>query len=102
MSRYLLRLYITGKSARSERAIANLRRLCVEALRGDYDMEVIDLVEHPDLSSVERILATPTLVKVSPLPMRRVIGDLSDTASVLRGLDLDGIDPDTAAPGTGS
>lgn len=88
MSQYLLRLYITGKSARSERAIANLRRLCADELAGAYEIEVIDILERPELSESERILATPTLVKALPLPMRRVIGDLSDTAKVLLGLEL--------------
>lgn len=102
MSQYLLRLYITGKSARSERAITNLRRLCAEELNSIYDIEVIDLLEHPELSASERILATPTLIRALPLPMRRVIGDLSDTEKVLRGLELIRIEPDgsdaSAAP----
>lgn len=100
MSRYLLRLYITGKSSRSERAIANLRRLCADELAGTYDIEVIDLLEHPELSESERILATPTLVKALPLPMRRVIGDLSDSAKVLLGLELLEMEPNGSDAGS--
>ncbi|MEX2480370.1 MAG: circadian clock KaiB family protein [Gammaproteobacteria bacterium] len=99
MGQYLLRLYITGKSAHSERAIANLRRLCAEELDGRYDIEVIDLLEHPEMSASERILATPTLIKALPLPMRRVIGDLSDTVRVLHGLELAGIEPNGSDTG---
>ena len=86
--RYLLKLYVTGHSPRAERAIANLRRLCQEELEGCYELQIIDILEHPQLAEDERILATPTLVKQLPPPLRRVIGDLSSSEKVLLGLDL--------------
>jgi circadian clock protein KaiB len=85
---YILKLYITGRSPRAERAIANLRRLCQEELEGCYELEIIDVLEHPQLAEDERILATPTLIKQLPPPLRRVIGDLSDRDKVLLGLDV--------------
>lgn len=85
---YLLRLYIAGKTPRSDRAIANLERLCVEELAGRYRVEVIDVTKNPLAGEEEKILATPTVVKRLPLPVRRVIGDLSETEKVLIGLDL--------------
>jgi len=88
MSRYLLKLYITGQTPRSERAIANLRRICDEELGGQYDMTVIDILERPQLAEDEKIIATPALIKQLPPPLRRIIGDLSDTDKVLLGLDL--------------
>lgn len=86
--KYVLRLYVTGRTQRSNRAIANLRAICERNLSGQYRMEVIDVLEHPRLAKDERILATPTLVKQLPLPIRRIIGDLSDGERVLLGLDL--------------
>jgi circadian clock protein KaiB len=86
--RYLLKLYVTGRSPRAERAIANLRRLCQDELEGCYELQIIDILEHPQLAEDERILATPTLVKQLPPPLRRVIGDLSSSEKVLLGLDL--------------
>lgn len=86
--RYLLKLYITGRSPRAERAIANLRRLCKEELDGCYELEIIDVLEHPQLAEDDRILATPTLIKQLPPPLRRVIGDLSNRDKVLLGLDV--------------
>lgn len=88
MSKSLLKLYITGQTPKSERAIANLRRICEEDLESQYDMVIIDVLEHPQLAEDEKIIATPTLVKDLPLPLRRIIGDLSDDESVLLGLDL--------------
>ena len=85
---YLLKLYITGETARTRRAIANLRKLCEEELADSYELEIIDILEHPKLAEDERILATPTLIKQLPPPLRRVIGDLSDRDQVLLGLDL--------------
>ncbi len=69
-------------------AIANLRRICEAELGAQYDLEIIDVVEHPQIAEAQRILATPTLVKQLPLPLRRVIGDLSDREKVLFGLEL--------------
>jgi len=88
MTGYHLKLFVTGKTATSERAIANLRRICAEDLRGTYSMDVIDILEHPQLAEDEKILATPTLVKALPSPLRRVIGDLSNKEKILIGLDL--------------
>lgn len=88
MAKYLLRLFVTGASARSATAISNLRRICEEELAGAYDLEIIDVQQHPAVAEDERILATPTLIKSLPLPLRRVIGDLSDKDKVLLGLEL--------------
>jgi circadian clock protein KaiB len=92
---YMLKLYVTGTSPRAEVAIANLRRICEQELRGQYRLEIIDVLEHPQIAEEERILATPTLIKQLPPPLRRVIGDLSDTEKVLLGLE---VRPGTAAP----
>ena len=81
-----LRLYVAGQSPRSTRAIANLNRLCERHLAGRYEIEIIDLVAHPSLARGDDVLAVPTLVRYRPLPLRKVIGDLSDTESVLVGL----------------
>ncbi len=86
--RYLLRLYVTGTTPNSVRAIANLKRICEEHLLDSYDLEVIDLYQQPHLASSHAIIAVPTLVKHRPEPLRRIIGDLSDTARVMRGLNL--------------
>lgn len=88
MGNFVLKFYITGQSARTQRAIANLRRICDEELEGSYELQVIDVLERPQLAENEKILATPTLVKELPPPLRRVIGDLSDKEKVLLGLDL--------------
>ncbi|MBF0416883.1 MAG: circadian clock protein KaiB [Magnetococcales bacterium] len=86
--KFLLKLYITGHTSRSERAIKNLRRICEQDLSGRYEMRVIDVLEQPQLAEDEKILATPTLIKELPPPLRRIIGDLSDTEKILLGLDL--------------
>jgi len=88
LDRYILKLYITGRSPRAERAIANLQRLCKEELEDCYELEIIDVLEHPQLAENDRILATPTLIKQLPPPLRRVIGDLSNHEKVLLGLDV--------------
>lgn len=88
----MLRLYITGQTSRSEKAIANLRRIMVaEGLESAYELEIIDVLDRPDLAEEERILATPTLIRRLPPPLRRVIGDLSDWELVALGLDLNEI-----------
>jgi circadian clock protein KaiB len=79
---------VTSASSRTATAIANLRRICEQELEGQYDLEIIDVLEHPDLAEDEKILATPTLIKSLPLPLRRVIGDLSNTEKVLLGLEV--------------
>ena len=89
MSKFIFKLYVTGQTANSERAIANLRRLCDQHLRGDCDLQVIDVLERPEVAEQERIFATPTLVRESPRPARRIIGDLTEHRKVLAGLDLD-------------
>jgi len=87
-SRYKLRLFITGTTARSTRAIENMRRICEENLQGRYDLEVIDVYQNPEATRELQVVATPTLVKILPEPLRRIIGDLSDEERVLAGLDL--------------
>jgi len=86
--KFLLRLFITGKTVKSEQCIANLQTICEKDLQGEYDLEVIDVLERPQLAEDEKILATPTLIKKLPPPVRRLIGDLSDAEKVLIGLDL--------------
>jgi circadian clock protein KaiB len=95
LPQYLLKLYVTGSSPRSETAIANLRRICEQELDDQYELEIIDVLEHPQLAEDEKILATPTLIKQLPPPLRRVIGDLSDKDKVLLGLE---VRPSRSAP----
>jgi circadian clock protein KaiB len=83
-----LRLYVAGQTAKSIRAFANLKVLCDTHLKGSYQIEVIDLLEHPDLARGDQIVAVPTLVVNLPKPVRQIIGDLSDTDKVLVGLAL--------------
>ncbi len=90
MSAHTLKLYVTGQTPNSMRAIANLKKLCDEQLQGNYEVKVIDILKEPQLAEDDRIIATPTLVKVLPAPLRKIIGDLSDTEKVLFGLDLVG------------
>ena len=85
---YVLRLYVTGSTPRSLSAIAEVRRLCEEHLHGHYDLEVIDLYQQPQLAEGEQIIAAPTLIRKLPLPLRRIIGDMSQSERVLVGLDL--------------
>jgi len=85
---YILRLYVTGMTPRSARAVKNLQTICDEYLKGRYDLEVIDIYQQPALTKGEQIIAAPTLIKKLPLPMRRIIGDMSDRDRVLLGLDL--------------
>ncbi|MGD0473428.1 MAG: circadian clock KaiB family protein [Candidatus Velthaea sp.] len=85
---YVLRLYVTGATARSRRAILNISTICKEQLEGRYDLEVIDIHQRPALAKDEQVLAAPTLIKSLPLPLRRIIGDLSDHEKVLYGLDI--------------
>lgn len=83
-----LRLYVAGKTPRSVAALANLKRICEEHLAGKYSIEVIDLLERPQLARGEQIVAIPTLERRLPEPVRKIIGDLSNTERVLIGLDL--------------
>jgi circadian clock protein KaiB len=86
--KYVLRLYIAGLTPRSQAAIKNIKKICEEHLHGLYDLEVIDVYRQPVLARGEQIIAAPTLIKKLPLPLRRFIGDLSDTERILLGLDL--------------
>jgi circadian clock protein KaiB len=83
-----LRLYVAGQTPRSIAAFSNLKKICEEHLSGKYHIEVVDLLEEPQLASGDQILAIPTLVRKLPPPLRKIIGDLSDTERVLVGLDL--------------
>lgn len=85
---YVLRLYVTGSTPRSSKAIQNIRALCEQHLRGRYDLEVIDIYQQPVLARGEQIIAAPTLIKKLPAPLRKFVGDLSNTERVLMGLDL--------------
>jgi circadian clock protein KaiB len=85
---WVLRLYVAGQTPRSLTAFANLKRICEERLQGRYTIEVIDLSERPQLAREDQILAVPTLVRRLPVPIRHIIGDLSNTERVLVGLDL--------------
>lgn len=86
--RYKLRLFITGSTLRSMRAIENMHRICEENLKGLYDLEIVDVYQNPEATRELQIVATPTLVKLLPEPLRRIIGDLSDHERVLAGLDI--------------
>lgn len=83
-----LRLYVAGESPKSIEAFANLKALCETHLKGHYEIEIVDLLEHPRLARGDEIIAIPTLVRQLPAPMRKIIGDLSDTDRVLVGLQL--------------
>lgn len=85
---YQLRLYIAGQSARSIKALANLKAFCEEHLNGRYEIEIVDLLEQPALAKGDQILAVPTLVRKLPSPIKKIIGDLSSVDRVLVGLDL--------------
>lgn len=86
--RYVLRLYVTGMTPRSTEAFASIKALCEDRLHGRYELEVIDIYQHPQLAIDEQIIAVPTLVKKLPAPLRRLVGDLSNQDRVLLGLDL--------------
>ncbi len=86
--RYILRLYITGSTLNSMRAVDNIKNICERHLKGRYDLEVIDISQQPSLAEGEQIIAAPTLIKKLPKPLRRIIGDMSNTDKVLLGLDL--------------
>ena len=83
-----LRLYVAGQSPKSVRAFANLKKLCEEHLKGKYTIEIIDLLKNPQLAAGDQIIAIPTLVRQLPVPIKAIIGDLSDTERTLVGLDL--------------
>jgi circadian clock protein KaiB len=87
-AKYVLRLYVTGMTPKSIRAITNVQKLCEQYLKGCYELEVIDIYQQPKLAKGEQIIATPTLIKKLPLPLRKLIGDMSDTERFLVGIDL--------------
>ncbi|HUR58075.1 MAG TPA: circadian clock KaiB family protein [Opitutaceae bacterium] len=93
--RYELKLYVTGTSPRSGQAIANVRSLCEEYLSGRYDLEVIDIYQQPAIAASEQIIAAPTLIKKTPAPTRRMIGDLSNRDKILIALNLVASSPKT-------
>lgn len=88
MDKYLLKLFITGRTARSEHAIENLKKICEEELKGKYDLQVIDVLEMPNLAEDDKVMATPTLIKQLPPPIQRLVGDLVDRERVLKYLDI--------------
>jgi circadian clock protein KaiB len=92
--RYILGLYVTGMTPRSIEAFASIKAICEEHLQGRYDLEVIDIYQHPQLAQDEQIIAVPTLIKKRPTPLRRFVGNLSDQERVLLGLDLRKKTPD--------
>ena len=87
-ARYVLKLYVTGATRRSQRAITNLNSICTEYLQGNCDVEVVDVYRSPTIAKAANVIAAPTLVKQLPLPVRRLIGDLSERGRVLVLLDL--------------
>ena len=95
---YVLRLYVSGMTPKSILAIENIRKICEEYLKGRYALEVIDIYKNPSLADGEQIIAVPTLLKKLPLPLRRFIGDMSDSEKIVLGLDLrpkkTGVKPD--------
>lgn len=86
--KYVLKLYVTGETLNSVRAIKNLKKVLLEEFKGVYELRIIDVIKNPQLAETEKILATPMLSRVLPLPVKRLIGDLSDKEKVLLGLDL--------------
>ncbi|MDB6112594.1 MAG: Circadian oscillation regulator KaiB [Pedosphaera sp.] len=85
---YVLRLYVTGTTAKSVQAITNIKRVCEQHLKGRYALEVVDIYQRPVLAKTEQIIAAPTLVKLLPSPLKKMIGNLANTERVLLGLDL--------------
>ena len=85
---YLLKLYVAGVTPRSSEAIARIKAVCVEHLHERYELEVIDIRQQPELAQEQQIIVTPTLIKVLPPPLRRLVGDLLETEQVLRGLNI--------------
>lgn len=86
--KYILKLYVSGLTPRSTRAIGNLRKLCKENLKDNYDLEIIDIFQQMEVARREQIIAVPTLIKKLPLPLHKFIGDLSDTKRILAGLGI--------------
>jgi circadian clock protein KaiB len=91
-AQYVLRLFVTGTTPKSARAISSIKAVCENKLEGRYDLEVIDIYQQPELAKHEQIIAAPTLIKTLPLPLRKLIGNLSDVERVLAGLGLQPVD----------
>lgn len=85
---YVLRLYITGASPNSIRAINNIKSICEKYIKGKYELDIIDIYQQPLVAQSEQVIALPLLIKLSPLPLKRLIGNMSDTEKVLKGLEL--------------
>ena len=85
---YLFRLFVTGQTQKSMRAVRNVTRLCEEHLHGQYNLEVVDLYQQPELAAEHQLVAAPTLLRMKPLPPRKMIGDMSDEGRVLAGLGI--------------
>lgn len=88
IQKYLLRLYVTGQTPRSLRSVENLKGLCEKYLKGRFELEIIDIYQQPALAAEGQIIAAPTVIKLMPLPLRRLVGDFSDQKRVTLGLDL--------------
>lgn len=88
MAEYMLRLFVLGDTPKSQAAIINLRRICENEIPNAYELEIVDVLQHPELAEEDRILATPTLIKKAPPPVHRIIGDMSLTDKVLLGLGI--------------
>lgn len=86
--RYVLRLYVAGMTPRSMESISSIRRICEKHLKGRYEIEVIDIYQHPELTREQQVIAAPTLIKELPLPLRKFIGRLADEERILKGLDI--------------
>lgn len=86
--KYVLRLYVTGMTPRAQEAIRNIKKICEEELKGRYELEVIDIYQQPELAKTEQIIAAPTLIRRLPLPLRRLVGDMSNKEKVIVGLQL--------------
>ena len=87
-ARYILRIYVSGTTPGSTRALVNIRRICEEHLEGRYELEVLDILDHSAAAAADQVMAAPTLIKKLPLPQRRFVGDLSQTERILVGLGL--------------
>ncbi|MDW5564169.1 MAG: circadian clock KaiB family protein [Methanomassiliicoccus sp.] len=86
--RYILRLYVTGMTPRAQDAIRNIRKICEEELKGRYELQIIDIYQQPELAKKEQILAAPTLIRELPLPLRKLVGDMSNKEKVVLGLEI--------------
>ncbi len=86
--KYVLRLYVTGMTPRAQDAIRNIKKICEEELQGRYELEVVDIYQQPELAKKEQILAAPTLIRELPLPLRKLVGDMSDKEKVIVGLEI--------------